>query len=469
MSETYDLIVIGSGTAATTVASRVSAAGRRVAMIDRRPFGGTCALRGCDPKKLLVGGIAAADHARRMAGKGVDATPRVDWPALMAFKRGFTDPVPARKEESLSKSGIATWHGAARFVDRNAVEVAGQRLEATQIVLATGAEPVPLGIPGEEHLIDSARFLELDSLPRRILLVGGGYIAAEFSHLAARAGAEVTILQHGERMLTPFDPDLVGWLMEKYGELGVTLHTGTTVEGVARAGDAFRVTASGSARYEADLVVHAAGRKPDLASLDLAAGGVALRDAEGNVALPDGKGSDGEGRDSPGHGGAIALNEHLQSVSNPAVYAAGDAAQTGPPLTPVASHDGKVVAANLLEGNHRTPDHSAVPSVAFTLPPIASVGMGEAEARARGLEFRMRCDRTSGWFSTRQQAETVSGFKVLVEKGSGRILGAHLLGPHAQEVINVFALAMRHGLTAGQVKETMFAYPTGASDISAML
>ncbi|MGR3650649.1 MAG: dihydrolipoyl dehydrogenase family protein [Roseovarius sp.] len=448
MSKSYDLIVIGSGTAATTVARRASAAGRSVAVTDFRPYGGTCALRGCDPKKMLIGGTSAADHARRMHGKGVEGDVGIDWRALLDFKRGFTDPVPEKKEKSFSESGIATFHARARFVGPNAVEVGGETLEAGHIVLATGAEPMKLGIPGEEHLTDNEGFLEMESLPRRIVLVGGGYIAAEFSHIAARAGAEVTILQHGDRMLTGFDPDLVGWLMEKYEEIGVRLHTGTEVESVERTGTTFRVTASGAGgkhSVEADLVVHAAGRKPDFEPLDLKAGGVELRD------------------------GKLALNEFLQSTSNPAVYAAGDSAQMGPPLTPVSNHDGTVVAANLLEGNHKKPNYEGVPSVAFTLPPLARVGLDEDEARAQGLEFRIQCERTPGWFTTRQQGETVSGHKVLVEKGSERVLGAHLLGPHADEVINVFTLAVRHGLTADQLKDTMFAYPTGASDVSSMV
>ncbi len=448
MSTTYDLIVIGSGTAATTVARRVSAAGLSVAVTDFRPYGGTCALRGCDPKKMLIGGTSAADHVRRMDGKGVEGEVRIDWRSLVEFKRGFTDPVPEKKEKSFSDNGIATYHGKARFVGPNSVAINDERLEAKYIVLATGSEAVKLGIPGEEYLVDKQGFLEMERLPRRIVLVGGGYIAAEFSHIAARAGAEVTILQQGDRMLTGFDPDLVGWLMEKYEDIGVTLHAETTVERVEKTGDAFRVIAGGKGgtrTYDADLVVHAAGRQPDFASLDLDAGDVELRD------------------------GKLALNEYLQSTSNPAVYAAGDTAQMGPPLTPVSNHDGKVVAANLLNGNHITPNYTGVPSVAFTLPPIARVGLDEAQVREKGLKFRMQSDRTPGWFSTRQQAETISGHKVLVEEGSGRILGAHLLGPHADEVINIFTLAVRHGLTADQLKETMFAYPTGASDISSML
>lgn len=448
MRKNYDLIVIGTGTAATTGAFKVRSAGRSVAVIDFRPFGGTCALRGCDPKKMMIGGARAVDHATRMRGKGVTGDVAIDWPDLLDFKRSFTDPVPAKKEQGFAEAGIDSFHGRARFVAPNAVEVGGDRLEARNIVIASGAEPVTLGIEGEEHLIDSEAFLNLESLPQRILIVGGGYIAAEFSHIAARAGAKVTILQRGNRILDGFDPDLVGWMMEKFAGLGVDVRTDTEVTQVEKRGDGYFVTAvAGGAQMimETDLVVHAAGRKPDLASLDLAAGGIEVRN------------------------GRIALNDHLQSVSNPAVCVAGDAAQMGPPLTPVSNHEGKVVTANLLEGNHRKPNYDGVPSVVFTIPPLARVGLSEEEARAKGLSFRVTCDETPGWFNARQAAETVMGHKVLIENGSGRILGAHLIGPHADEVINVFAIGVRHGVSAGQLAKTMFAYSTGASDISSML
>jgi glutathione reductase (NADPH) len=279
-------------------------------------------------------------------------------------------------------------------------------------------------------------------------MVGGGYIAAEFSHIAARAGAKVTVLQRAERMLTRFEPELVGWLMEKFSEIGVKVRTGTAVEAIDRVGRGFLVRArSGNQEIstEADLVVHAAGRAPDLDALNLAAAGVAVER------------------------GRLVLNEFLQSVSNPAVSAAGDAAAKGPPLTPISSHDGKVVAANLLEGNRHRPDYRGVPSVAFTLPPIAAVGLSEAEAHAVGLKYRVNRQKVPDWYTARRVAETVYGFKTLIEEGSERVLGAHLVGPHADEVINLFALAIRHDLTAEDLKQTIFAYPTAASDIGSML
>jgi glutathione reductase (NADPH) len=159
----------------------------------------------------------------------------------------------------------------------------------------------------------------------------------------------------------------------------------------------------------------------------------------------------------------------LQSVSNPAVYAAGDAAAKGPPLTPVSSHDAKVVAANLLEGNRHRPDYRGVPSVAFTLPPIAAVGLSEAAARQHGAKLRVKAEKVPQWYTARRVAETVYGYKTLIEGSSERVLGARLVGPHVDEVINLFSLAIRHDLTADDLKQTIFAYLTGASDIGSML
>ena len=446
--DAYDLIVIGTGTAAQVAARRVRKAGRSVAVIDHRPFGGTCALRGCDPKKMLVSGAEAIDLSRRMHGRGVAGELRIDWTKLIAFKRSFTDPVPHKREEDFAKQGIEAFHGMARFTAPDTVAVEARALKGRHVLIASGARPVPLRFPGAEHAITSDAFMELEHLAERIVMVGGGYIAAEFSHIAARAGAKVTVLQRGERMLPNFDPELIGWLMEKFQEIGVDVRTRNAVNEIERSGNAYRVraqTPEGEAVVEADLVVHAAGRIPDIDNLDLPAGGVAVAD------------------------GRLSLNEYLQSISNPAVYAAGDAAAKGPPLTPVSSRDGKVVAANILEGNRHRPDYRGVPSVAFTLPPVAAVGLSEAAARKQGLKFRVKSAKVPDWYTARRVAETVYGYKTLVDESSGRVLGAHLVGPHADEVINLFGLAIRHDLTADDLKSTMFAYPTGASDIGSML
>lgn len=444
----FDLIIIGSGTAAMSAGMRVRKAGWTVAIIDNKPFGGTCALRGCDPKKMLIAGAEVVDALHRMSSNGVDGAVRIDWPGLIDFKRSFTDPIPAKHEHRFEKEGIATFHGTAEFTGPNGLSVNGEVLSGKHVLIASGATPLPLKIPGEEHLIDNEAFMALRHLPGRIVLVGGGYIAAEFSHIAARGGAQVTIVQRADRMLTGFEPELVGWLMEAFDRIGVDVRTKAVVNAVEKGDGKFKVHLQGERgahAIEADLVVHAAGRGPALGQLQLEAANVAVKD------------------------GRLELNEYLQSVSNPAVYAAGDAAQVGPPLTPVSSHDAKVVAANLIDGNHATPDYRGVPSVAFTIPPIARVGMSEDEARRSGLNYRVKCERASNWFTALQAAQPVYGFKTLVEEATGRILGAHLVGPHVDEVINIFGLAIRHDLTADDLKSTMFAYPTGASDIGYML
>lgn len=444
----YDLIVIGTGTAAQVASARVRRAGRSVAVIDNLPFGGTCALRGCDPKKMLVAGAETVDMTRRMRGRGVVDESRIHWKDLIAFKRTFTDPVPGKREQGFAEQGIDAFHGAARFAAPDAVEVDGHVLIGRNILIASGARPAALGFPGDEHVITSEAFMELETLPERIVMVGGGYIAAEFSHIAARAGAKVTVLQRGERMLPQFDPDLVGWSMEKFHELAIDVRVRHAVQVVEKPGREYHVRAQspqGETAVQADLVVHAAGRVPNIEALDLAAANVATEN------------------------GRLLLNDYLQSVSNPIVYAAGDAAAKGPPLTPVSSHDAKAVAANILEGNRHQPDYRGVPSVAFTSPPIAAVGLSEAAARQLPGKVRVNAAKVSDWYTARRIGETVYGYKTLVEEDGGRILGAHLVGPHADEVINLFGLAIRHGLTIYDLKTTMFAYPTGASDVGYML
>jgi len=449
MNKRYDLIVVGSGAAASGVASRVRHAGRSVAIVDCRPFGGTCALRGCDPKKVLVSGAEAVRSARRLAGHGVRGEPSVDWADLISFKRTFTDPVPAQRAREYREAGIDAFHGVARFKGPSELAVEDTALEARNIVLAAGAEPVPLGIPGQEYAITNEEFLSLESLPERVVFIGGGYIAAEFSNIAALSGARVTVLQKSERMLTGFDADLVGWLMESFRAMGITVATGARVEAIERGGQGLtvRYSARGVATaLEADLVVHAAGRRPALETLEVEAAGIAV---------------DEHGR--------LRLNDWLQSVSNPAVYAAGDSAQRGPPLTPVAGRDAEIVAANLLGGNTRIARYHAVPTVAFTIPPIAAVGLDEGAAREACPRVRVRCARASEWYTARRLAEPVYGFKVLIDETNRHILGAHLVGPAAEDTINLFALAIRENLSADALRHALFAYPTAASDIGYML
>jgi glutathione reductase (NADPH) len=445
-----DVIVLGTGSAAQNVAYTCREAGWSVAVVDSRPFGGTCQLRGCDPKKVLVGVAELVDWSHRMQGKGVSAPMlSLNWPDLIRFKRTFTDPVPEGTEHSFAEAGITTRHGRAHFVDRTSVQVGSDTLLGRHVVIATGARHASLGMAGEELLTTSTQFLELEELPPRVAFVGGGYIAFEFAHIAARAGARVQVLHRGTHPLNKFDPDLVSQLVQATRELGVEVRLNTVVAAIERQGDHLLVHARTGAQehtVEADLVVHAAGRVPEIDDLELEVAGVS-REKDG-----------------------VSVNAYLQSVSNPAVYAAGDAVASGGfPLTPVAGMQGDIVARNLLEGNRHTPNYTGIPSVVFTTPPLAGVGLLEEVARAQGLRFTRHSEDTSGWYSTLRVALPHTGFKVLVEEGTERILGAHLLGLHAEEVINLFALAMRAGLRATDLKQMVYAYPTSASDIGYMV
>jgi glutathione reductase (NADPH) len=450
MTRKFDVIAIGTGSAASAVASRCREAGWQIAIVDSRPFGGTCALRGCDPKKVLVGAAEAVDWTRRMQGKGIQAAKlEIDWPELMRFKRSFTEPVPKRREEGFAIAGISAFHGRARFAGPTTVLVGEEALEGRYVVIAAGEIPADLEIPGTEHLTTSDQFLELTELPRRILFIGGGYIAFEFAHVAARVGCQVTVLHRGPRPLALFDPDLVDQLVERTRELGIEVHLGTEATEIEKGSAQLivRAVASGeTGTFPTDMVVHAAGRVPEINDLNLDAAGI-----------------EWEKR-------GVRVNEFLQSVSTPAVYAAGDAAASGgPPLAPVASYEGLIVASNLLKGNHQGPNYLGIPSVVFTIPPLSAVGLSERGAREQNLKFRVKTEMTSTWYSSRRVAETCSGYKVLVEEDTDRILGAHILGSDAGEVINLFALAIRSGMRATDLQHMLFAYPTSGSNVTRML
>lgn len=444
--QTFDLVVIGTGVAATSVAFPCRSAGWSVALIDDRPFGGTCATRGCDPKKVLVGVAEVVDSARRLKAHGVAADSiHVNWADLMRFKASFTDAVPENRAREFSKAGISAYRGIAAFVSEDSLDIGHDRLRARHFVIASGSGPARLNIPGEHLLINSDQFLELKELPTDVTFIGGGYIAFEFAHVAARAGAKVIILHRSARPLHQFDADMVERLVACTRNIGIDIRLNTPVDRIERVGDRLSVHA-GPLTFETALAVHAAGRVPLLDALNLSAARV---------------------EQSPK---GVVVNEFLQSVSNPRVYAAGDAAATGAPqLTPAASYDGRIVANNLLKGNHESPDYAGCASTVFAIPPLASVGLTEATARERNLDFDVNLENTSGWYSSRRLADECSGFKVLIERKTNRILGAHLLGAGSEEVINLFALAIRNNLTANQLRDNLFAYPTYGSNMSYMV
>ena len=447
----FDLIVLGVGMAAVNAANKCAAAGWSVAVVDELPYGGTCALRGCDPKKMLRRGAEIIDGARLMQGKGIEPNDlAINWPDLIAFAQTFTDRMPEKIEGGLDSNGVTTLHGTAQFAGEDTIEIEGQgRFQANHILIATGAKPRPVDVPGAEHLTNSTEFMRMDALPKRILFIGGGFVSFEFGHIAARAGSEVQIIDRGDRPLKAFDPDLVEKLVARGEEIGVGLRRRTSLKSIATDGVEFIVTVEKNGETEdlrADLVVHGAGRVPEIDRLNLSAANIEAGDK------------------------GIAVNEYLQSLSNPKIYAAGDAANThGPPLTPVAVFEGKVAASNMLKGNQTKPDYRGVPSAVFTIPELTRVGMLEEEAEEAGYNIRVAENDTGNWYSNLRVGETCAATRIIIDKDTDTILGAHLLGPEYGEIINFFGLAMRLSLTTRDLKKLVAAYPSVGSDLGSML
>jgi glutathione reductase (NADPH) len=448
MVKAVDVLVIGTGTAGYTIALALSKAGRQVAVVDNRPYGGTCAMRGCQPKKYLVAAAEVARLSRQMSRIGIQPVAQIDWPALMQSKAAFTNAVPDRTEKVFQKAGIERLHGTARFISRDEVAIGPElTVRAERIVIATGSKTARLDFAGAEFTITSDDFLELEQLPQRIAFIGGGYIAMEFAHVARAAGAAVSVLQRSDRILKRFDAELASRLAEASRDSGIDITMGFDVCDVERSGSRFIVRGSAGCdqSVEAELVVNCSGRVPDLDDLDPEAG-VVTRSPRG-----------------------VVVNEFLQSLGNPRVYAIGDACDAGPKLATVADMEAAIAAENILNGNRQVPDYHGVPSVVFTQPPLAQVGMTEDEAKNSGVRFRINSGAMNAWPSSRRIGQKHAFYKVILEEESGRILGAHLFGHNAGDAINIFAMAMKFGLGKQDLKKMIWAYPTTVSDLKYMI
>lgn len=442
----FDAIVVGSGTSAYYATAGLNDAGRKVAIIDERPYGGTCALRGCQPKKYLVCNAEAVAMARHLVGRGIQSAPQSDWKALQSLKNEFLDGRSDGEVEDWREAGVATFHGRAVMTGEDEVTVGEDRLTASHIVLATGATPRRADIPGADLVHDSEHFLDLPEMPERVTFIGGGYISFEFAHVAIRTGAkEVTILHRSAQPLKAFDADIVKVVLEAGEAEGIKVIVNETPTAVSRTDSGLKLEASSGAAYETDLIIEATGRVPNLS---------VLAGNHGHVE------SDNRG---------VAVNEFQQSVSNPRVYAIGDCAATSYMLATVADEEGKTAALNILEGNAKAVDYSVVPSAVFTIPSIGSVGLTEEQARAKGLNFRVNQGATTGWPSSKRIGEEHSGYKVLINNDTNELIGAHLARHNASEAVNVLALAIKHHIKASELADFMWAYPTITSDLKYMV
>ncbi len=444
MTQHYDVFIVGTGVAGTTLTEILSRSDLKIGIADQREYGGTCPLRGCLPKKVLYEAANAVDATWRMAGHGVLGTARLNWADLVKFKRTFTEPVPQTTKETFKQQGVDIFEGHAALTGTNELSVDGGKVTADKIVIAAGSKPRSLHLPGEQYLTTSEEFMELEEMPSRIVFVGGGFVSFEFAHIARRAGSKITVIESSERPFGMYDSDIVDKMLEASRDVGIEIVLNASVKKIAAQSERFQVFV-GADRYDADLVVHGAGRVSALDGLDLQSAGVKTNER------------------------GIVINAYLQSVSNPHIYVAGDANAFGMQLTPVAVMDAKTVAKNLLTNNHATADYTVVPSTVFCIPPLGSVGIGEEEAKQQELDYEAKYADTSSWQASRRVGLKHTAAKIIISKASHRILGAHILGHNAEEVINIFALAMKHKIPAKELKSMMYSYPTGVYDIKYLL
>jgi glutathione reductase (NADPH) len=449
MSEKFDVVILGGGNAGIGVTGPVRRAGMSVAMIESRDLGGTCPNRGCTPKKILVAaGHALHEIERALVHHISVGKPKLDWAALIDREKDMIKDIPANLARSMTKRQVEVIKGHAAFAGPNAIRVDNRTLEAKHIVIATGSKPRPLPIPGAEHMITSDEMLSERGLPGSVIFIGGGVISLEFGHVYARAGAGVTILEALPQLLPAMDADAVAQLQSESERIGIRVKTNVSVKKIEPTNGRLRVIFVHDGReqaLEADRVVNGAGRIANVDTLDLEAG---------NVVHANGR---------------VAVDAHLRSTSNPLVHVCGDAVPISPQLSPIATYEGDIVGRNIVEGPKYRPDYESMATSVYTVPELAAVGLTETAARKAGLAIDIHVNDMLGWFSARTYAETVAWSKVIVEKATDRILGAHFVGHAGQELVNVFGLAMRFGITATQIRENVFAYPTFASDIKHML
>ncbi|HZB90779.1 MAG TPA: glutathione-disulfide reductase [Stellaceae bacterium] len=436
----FDMITIGAGSGGVASSRRAGSYGAKVAICEDSRVGGTCVIRGCVPKKLLVYAAQFADAFAEAPGFGWTVAPAVhDWAELIAAKNREIDRLEGVYRDLLRNSGVRLFEGRAVLVDPHTVEVAGRRVTGANILIATGAHPVMPAIPGIEHAITSNEALELPALPRRIIIVGGGYIAVEFAGIFHALGAEVALVIRGEELLGGFDDDLRVGLAQELRRRGIEIRARTQVTRIDKRDHGFDLTTAQGEVLSADLVMYATGRRPNTRGIGLEAAGVTL-DAEK----------------------AVAVDEWSRS-SVPHIYAVGDVTDRLN-LTPVAIAEGRALAETLFNDNPMKIDHENVATAVFSQPPIGTVGLTEAEARRRYGAIDVYCTRFRPMKHTLSGREERTLMKLVVDRASDRVLGCHMLGADAPEIIQGVAIAITCGATKRQFDRTIGIHPTAAEE-----
>lgn len=438
----HDLFILGAGSGGVRAARLAAQRGVRVAVAEAAALGGTCVNAGCIPKKLYSYAAGYAEAFRESAGYGWrGAAPTLDWDALKAARAQEITRLNGVYRQLLSAAGATLIEGWGRLEDAHTVVVNGKRHTAERIVVATGGAPHVPKVPGCDLAVTSERMFDLPAFPRRLTVIGGGYIACEFASIFHGLGAEVTIMQRGGALLTSFDGEVRSFIASEMGRAGIDIRLNCTVEAISRKDDGtFCVATAMGAQCDADVVLYATGRVPNTRDLGLEAAGVALDER-----------------------GAVVVDRHYRS-NVPSVYAIGDVS-TSLQLTPVALAEATVLVETLYGDGRRPVNYALAPTAVFTHPNIGTVGLTEEAARRKFKDdvavFRADFRALRHTLSGRDERTFV---KLVVHKKTDRVVGLHMVGPEAGEVVQGFAVALQAGAKKADFDATLGIHPTVAEE-----
>ena len=446
MTYDFDLFVIGAGSGGVRAARFAAGYGARVAVAESRYLGGTCVNVGCVPKKLLVYGAHFADDFEQAQGFGWSVgEAKFDWPTLIANKNREIERLNGIYRNLLVNSGVTLLEGHARIVDDHSVELDGKRYSAKHILIATGGWPHIPEVPGHEHAIGSNEVFFLQQLPKRVLVIGGGYIAVEFASIFNGLGSHTSLLYRGDLFLRGFDNAVRNHLQEELTKHGVDLQFNSDIARIDKQADgSLLATLKDGRMLEADCIFYATGRRPMLDNLGLENTHVELDER-----------------------GYIKVDAQYQS-STPSILAIGDVIGRVQ-LTPVALAEGMAVARRLFKPEeYRTVDYQTIPTTVFSLPNIGTVGLSEEQAREEGYRVQVFESRFRPMKLTLTESQERTLMKLVVDADTDRVLGCHMVGPEAGEIVQGLAVALKAGATKQIFDETIGVHPTAAEEFVTM-
>lgn len=440
----YDLFVIGAGSGGVSASRRAAAFGARAIVCEEYRVGGACVIRGCVPKKLFTYAAHFAEDFEDAVGFGWErARPNFDWPTLIANKDAEIDRLNGIYVRMLAAAGVDLVEDRGVLVDPHTVEIGGRTVTAETVLIATGAMPFRPDVPGIERAVTSNEAFHLDEFPRRAVIVGGGYIAAEFASIFNGLGSRVTLLYRGEQILRGFDDDVRTALAREMSKKGVDLRVESRVARIDAAGRRLEVTLEGGDAIAADLVMYATGRKPNTSGMGLAEAGVELDGA-----------------------GAVMVDRYSRT-SVPNVYAIGDATNRMN-LTPVAINEGRAFAETLYAGRPRFLDYTNVPHAVFSNPSVGVAGLDEARARERYEAVDVYRSTFRPMKHTLTGRDELTLMKLVVDAATDRVVGAHMVGPDAAEIVQGMGVALTCGATKAQFDATVGVHPSAAEEFVTM-